>query len=327
MEKIDILLATYNGEKYLREQIDSILEQTYENFNLIISDDGSHDQTINILKEYVAKDNRIKVFIQEKNLGYIKNFEFLLNQVESEYYMFSDQDDFWQKNKIEVSYNLIKSKKLDLVYCDLEVVDQNLNTINRSFWKYLKIEKKVRYDDYRTEYLYNCVTGCTIISRKKYIEKVLPLPYNSEFVPHDYWIALVIAINGKIGHVNEKLIKYRQHGNNQIGTEKLSHKFDSFEQVRDLFIRVKIEHFETFVSRKNVFSEEQNRLNVQALNYFKLLKDVKCVNIKGISIFHELYKYDTVFYYLFQFVIMNIPILAKVVFKIRYTILKKIGKR
>lgn len=98
-EKIDILLATYNGEKYVAEQIESILNQTYKNFNLIISDDNSSDNTSKILEEYAKKDNRIILNLQEKNLGVVKNIEFLLKQVQNEYYMLSDQDDVWLEQK------------------------------------------------------------------------------------------------------------------------------------------------------------------------------------------------------------------------------------
>ena len=123
-EKIDILLATYNGEKYLKEQLDSILNQTYKNIRLIISDDCSKDSTKEILKEYEQKDERIKVFYQEKNLGYIKNFEFLLKQVQDEIYMLSDQDDVWLPEKVEKSYEILKKQNADLVFGDLEVVDK-----------------------------------------------------------------------------------------------------------------------------------------------------------------------------------------------------------
>ena len=94
MEKIDILMATYNGEKYVAQQINSILEQTYTNFNLIISDDGSTDNTRKILEEYKQKDSRIQVYYQENNLGYIKNFEFLLTKVTSNIYMLSLMESF-----------------------------------------------------------------------------------------------------------------------------------------------------------------------------------------------------------------------------------------
>ena len=94
-ETVDILLATYNGEKYVIEQIESILHQTYKNIRLLISDDCSTDDTRQILEQYQKKDNRIEIFFQEKNLGYIRNFAFLLNQVKNKYYMLSDQDDVW----------------------------------------------------------------------------------------------------------------------------------------------------------------------------------------------------------------------------------------
>ena len=136
MEQIDILLATYNGEKYLREQLDSILNQTYQNFKLIVSDDCSTDLTREILKEYEEKDKRIIVFYQEKNLCYIKNFEFLLKNVKSEYYALSDQDDVWKPEKIEVAMNMLKENNADLYYCDLNLVDKDCNMLYESYWKF-----------------------------------------------------------------------------------------------------------------------------------------------------------------------------------------------
>ena len=136
MEQIDIILATYNGEKYLKEQLDSILNQTYTNFRLLISDDCSQDSTKEILKEYEEKDNRIKVFFQEKNLGYVKNFEFLLTKVEGSIYALSDQDDIWNKDKVEKSYNKLKEEHADLVFTDLEMIDEEGKTIKDSFNDY-----------------------------------------------------------------------------------------------------------------------------------------------------------------------------------------------
>ena len=136
--KVDILMATYNGEKYVKEQIDSILNQTYKNIQLIISDDCSTDSTRDILKQY-EQNERVKIYYQEKNLGYIKNFEFLLKHVENDVYMLSDQDDFWKEEKIEKSLEKLENENLDLVFGDLEVVDENLNTICPSFNKYMNL--------------------------------------------------------------------------------------------------------------------------------------------------------------------------------------------
>ena len=152
--KIDILMATYQGEKYLKEQIDSILNQTYQDFRLLISDDGSQDSTREILKEYVAKDKRVIVFLQPKNLGIMRNFEYLMQKVESECFMFSDQDDIWQKDKIEKSLLTMAKNDSDLVYSDLEVVNQDLELIHKSYWKLKGFEQKVKkYNDFESLYV------------------------------------------------------------------------------------------------------------------------------------------------------------------------------
>ena len=152
-EKIDILLATYNGEKYLKEQIDSLLNQTYNNIQIIISDDCSTDKTREILKEYEKNEN-IKIFYQEENLGYVKNFEFLLKQVENNLYMLCDQDDVWKKEKIEKTVEKLEKENLDLVFGDLEVVDEKLNTIHKSYNKYMHMENKIKtyINDYKLQY-------------------------------------------------------------------------------------------------------------------------------------------------------------------------------
>ena len=212
MDKIDILLATYNGQEFLIEQLNSILNQSYKDFNLIVSDDNSNDETYKILKEYEKKDDRIKIFKQEKNLGLIQNFEFLLKKVTSKYFMFSDQDDIWKENKIESSINKLKEEQADLVYTDLEIVDENLEVIYPSYWKYKNIYKKVKkYNNFEALYLNNFVTGCTILAKSEYIKEILPLPKTSKFVLHDYWTALIISSKGKIAYVEEATIKYRQH--------------------------------------------------------------------------------------------------------------------
>ena len=165
-KQVDVLLATYNGEKYLKQQIESILNQTYKNIHLIISDDCSTDQTRKILKRYERREN-VTIYYQEQNLGYIRNFEFLLKKVSNELYMLSDQDDVWEKEKIEKSVAKLEKENLDLVFGDLEVVDENLKTIYKSFNKYMKIDRKIKkyIGDYRLQYLYNCITGCTIAKK------------------------------------------------------------------------------------------------------------------------------------------------------------------
>lgn len=327
--QIDILLATYNGEKYLREQIDSILNQTYKNIRLIVSDDCSKDGTRKILEEYKNKDERIKVYYQEKNLGVVKNIEFLLGKVESPYYMLADQDDYWLPEKAEKSLETLKNNNADLVFGDLQVVDENLNTMYESFNDYMLLSRKINkyIDSYKVNYLYNCVTGCTVLAKKETIEKILPLPTNSKYLIHDHWIGLMASLNGKLAYMPEKYIKYRQHGNNQVGTEKISHGFKKLEQVREHFINVKLGVFETYVNNIEKFPEELQKQNEGALKYYKMLQNKRNFNFKGWTTFHKLYKTETFKYYIENFMIMNMPLVARGVFNIRYFILKMMGKR
>ena len=327
--QIDILLATYNGEKYLREQIDSILNQTYKNIRLIVSDDCSKDGTRKILEEYKNKDERIKVYYQEKNLGVVKNIEFLLGKVESPYYMLADQDDYWLPEKAGKSLETLKNNNADLVFGDLQVVDENLNTMYESFNDYMLLSRKINkyIDSYKLNYLYNCVTGCTVLAKKETIEKILPLPTNSKYLIHDHWIGLMASLNGKLAYMPEKYIKYRQHGNNQVGTEKISHGFKKLEQVREHFINVKLGVFETYVNNIEKFPEELQKQNEGALKYYKMLQNKRNFNFKGWTTFHKLYKTETFKYYIENFMIMNMPLVARGVFNIRYFILKIMGKR
>lgn len=328
-ETVDILLPTYNGEKYLKEQLDSLLEQTYKNIRIIISDDCSKDNTPEILKEYEQKDKRIELYIQENNLGVVKNIEFLLKQVKNKYYMLSDQDDVWLSEKVEKSLETLKENQADLVFGDLEVVDEKLKTIYPSFGDFMLLNKKIKkyIKSNKLNYIYNCVTGCTILAKSETIQKILPLPTESKYLIHDHWIGLIVSIYGKVSYMSEKYIKYRQHGNNQVGTNKISHGFTKLEQVRKLFIDVKLGVFGTYVKHNEKFPKEMQELNTEIYEYFKNIENKKNFNFKKWSTFHKLYKTETLKYYILNFIIMNLPLIARPLFNIRLTILKLLKKR
>lgn len=317
--KIDILMATYNGEKYLKEQLDSILNQTYKEFRLLISDDCSKDSTTKILDEYSKKDNRIIVFKQKENLGIIKNFEFLMKNVENEFFMFSDQDDIWNQTKVEKSIEKIEETSSDLVYADLEVVDEKMNTLSNSYWKLKGFEHKIyKYNDFESLYLNNFITGSTMIIRTKMLDKILPMIHESKYILHDYWVALVVSKLGKISYINEPLVKYRQHKNNEIGSRKKSDKINDFNELRNLFIDVKIDHFNTLIKRQDVFNDEKiNILNEKALKYYENLKNVKFITLRYIGLFLKLYKYEKFGYSIQNFAILNMPGIAKFLFRIK----------
>ena len=316
MEKIDILVATYNGEKYLKEQLESLLNQTYKNINIIISDDCSSDGTKEILKEYEIKHQNITVYYQEKNLGYIKNFEFLLKKVESRFFMLCDQDDVWYESKVEESINKLKSSDADLVFTDLEVVDENLNTIYKSFWDYYNYRKKIKkYNDYRLVYMHNVVSGCTILAKASFIKKIIPMPSNS-WVIHDYIIVLTVLLNGKVTYIPHPTIKYRQHKSNQVGIKNVYKNFKDFDTFRNFFIQRKIEQFETYVEINDRFPQKLQNQNIGILKYYKSVKDKKCINFKGTSYFFKLYRDDRIGVFLRNYILVNIPILAKLWFYI-----------
>lgn len=328
-EQIDILLATYNGEKYLEEQIDSILNQTYQDIRLIISDDGSQDKTRKILEEYQKKDNRITIYYQEENLGCIKNFEFLLKQVQNEIFMLSDQDDVWMPEKIEKTYQKLLEEQTDLVFGDLEVVDSNLKTLYPSFNDFMKLTRKIKKykNTSRLNYLYNCITGCTIMTKKKWLNEILPLPSQSQHVLHDHWIGLIISLKGKISYLPEMYTKYRQHNMNRIGTEKTWVKLESIEQIRNLFIQVKLDVFEIYVKNNKRFPKDLQVINQKAYDYFKEIQNKKNFNFRNWNIFHELYKTESFLYYIENFIIMNLPWMGNLLFLVRQAILKIRKKR
>ena len=329
MERVDILVATCNGEKYVKEQIDSILSQTYENIRVIVSDDRSDDNTPKILKELAKSDKRIILNLQKERLGVINNFEFLLKQVKSDFYMFSDQDDFWLPNKVEKMMERQKQENADLVFGDLEVVNENLETMYPSYGDYMLLNRKIKkcINSYEYNYLYNCVTGCTILGKTSMLDKILPLPNTSKYVLHDHWIGIITGIYGKVAYVEETYIKYRQHGNNQVGTDKISHKFTKFSDVRELFLKIKIEIFQTFVDNNDRFPKEIQEKNTKALNYFKMLENKKYFNFKNWNIFYDLYKNETFKYYIENFMVFNMPLLSSGIFRIRHFVLKIQGKR
>lgn len=322
---IDILMATYNGEKFLREQIDSILNQTYSDFRLLISDDCSFDSTRKILQEYVEKDRRVVVFLQNNNLGVVKNFEFLIEKVENDYFMFSDQDDFWQKDKIQKSMDKMMNNDCDIVYSDLEVVGPNLEVLNKSYWKLKGFEKKVKeYNNFDSLYLNNYITGSTMLIKSKWKDKILPLPHKSNYILHDYWTALVVSKFGKISYLDEPLVKYRQHKSNEIGSRKRSDSIESFEEMRNLFIDVKLDHFKIFMKNNDVFKDEKiSKLNKDAYQYFEYLKTVKKLTFKNFGLFWKLYHYENFNYSFQNYLILNVPILAKVLFQIKKGLRKK----
>jgi len=230
MNRIYILLATYNGTKYLEEQINSILNQTYENWKLIIHDDNSNDNSVSIIKEYSKKyPNKIKLIDDSIATGGAKeNFTYLLYHIDDnfDYIMFADQDDVWLKNKIEITLDKmlkIEQKNYNkpiLIHTDLKVVDKELDIISESMFKYQKLNISNQYNLERIS-LENIVTGCTMMINKSLSLKVKYIP--KEAIMHDWWFAIItLRDEGIISMVRESTILYRQHELNTIGSQEIN---------------------------------------------------------------------------------------------------------
>jgi len=204
MEKalVSVVVGTYNGEKYLEEQLESILKQTYRPLELIISDDASTDDTPLILKKYEGNP-LVRIFYHEKNLGLTKNFSFAASQAKGELIAFSDQDDIWMSNKIE---RLVEEKgDYHLVYSNSLLVDEAGRSMNK---KLSDFKKMYTGSDSRGYILYSCVWGHTMMISKELLQKSLPMP---DDINHDIWLAYMAFQQGGIKYVDEVLTHYRQN--------------------------------------------------------------------------------------------------------------------
>lgn len=223
--KIDILLSTYNGEKYLVEQIQSIVNQTFSDWRLLIRDDGSTDGTLKIIANFCQQYPEKIVLLSDNlgNLGVIRSFEKLLQASEAPYIMFCDQDDYWLPEKVALT--LQKMEEMEhkhgniplLVHTDLRVVNKNRETTATSFWEFAHMHPEIIESDIHFLAICNCVTGCTAMFNKA--AKICSLPFGKSVEMHDAWVAICTMKAGKIGFLPEQTIEYRQHHDNVCGAK------------------------------------------------------------------------------------------------------------
>lgn len=223
---IAILMATYNGAKFIDEQIESILKQSFTNWELFIHDDGSTDQTKNIIKSYACRyPKKIHVLLGESTGNSKNNFFYLMKKVDAQYIMFADQDDVWLKDKIRITYNRLldlENKKIGtpvLVFSDLKVVDSKLRIISPRMSEYQGL--KMDNTDFNHLMIQNVVTGCTVMINEKCKEMAVSCLTKRHIIMHDWWCALIASYFGKIGYINDALILYRQHSVNSVGAKNI----------------------------------------------------------------------------------------------------------
>ena len=289
---VAILLATYNGEQFLEQQLDSIVSQTYQNFKIYISDDCSSDATVRILQEYQQKfPDKIFYGINKKNIGYVKNFEKLLQGVKEKYIALSDQDDIWQSDKLEIQMSEIleiednSQQRAVLIHSDLSMIDDHGNIIENSYFAYRKYKLKNKKDF--GHILGPCgVMGNTVIMNENLKKLVLPFP--DKLDTHDYWIAISAELFGVRKTLPQQLVKYRIHKSNA------SNSCVSLRKNKIMLSRnIKLPNINT--NRK--FFLPQLLKNINNKNDAEILKAyIKYLNFDGnkIILYSQLLKYSLV---------------------------------
>lgn len=211
MNLVSVALATYNGEKYIHQQIDSILAQSYQNFELIIHDDCSTDKTVEIIKEYTKKDRRIKFKRNYANLGFAKNFESIIAECNGEYIAFCDQDDIWTEDHLEVLYRNIENK--DVSCANAMLVDVEGHSLGFTMKEVTGVGSKMANEKIKYKLFHdNFIQGTAMMVRSSFCRKYLPVPPVVKY--HDYWLALIASLEDRVIYKEEIILFYRQHENN-----------------------------------------------------------------------------------------------------------------
>ncbi len=270
---ISIVLATYNGEKYIKEQLESIINQSFKDFEILILDDKSEDNTLEIIKDYEKKYDFIRVIQNKKRAGVIKNFEKGISLTNGDFISLSDQDDIWERDKLLMQYNAIKDYNIPaMVHSDLSIINEKGEKNCNSFFKkkgyFFPKKKSVDILISRSG-----VMGNTIMFNKKL--KNLILPFYKEIPMHDYYIGVIAELYGKRITLNQKLVRYRIHSSNIGNKQKnLKEKITGFFKD-NLPYQDRIEFLEYLLNKKDIIQDDKKEIE-------KFLKNIKSPTFKSI---------------------------------------------
>ena len=278
MNKIDILLATYNGSQYLPEQLDSILNQSYGNINVIIRDDGSSDNTVMIIKEYEQKDNRVKLLNDNLgNLGFVRNFEELMKNSTSDYIMFSDQDDIWYNDKVEISYTRMKAIEESngkscpiLVHTNSRIMNYETRT------KSLFISNCAKNSSFENSFFNFFVQGSTVLINESLKREALP--FSKEVYLHDRYLHLIAEFIGIRSYIDVPTMDYRQHSNNEIGSSV--NVIDKIKNKRYFNLKDR----ELLIFLDNTYSAKLDEIKKEKMDAYKLIVNNNISRFKRLKI-------------------------------------------
>ena len=278
---ISIAVTTFNGDQYLRRQLDSLLGQDYPNIEIVVADDCSSDNTIAILAEYDTNDN-FRWYQNETNLGYIKNFENVIRRCRGEYIALCDQDDVWYSNKVSKTYTSLIQDDALLAYCDADLIASDDEHIGMNLLSHSSIGP-IKGGDYEKFYFLNTVNGCTSLISKELYEMAVPFPSD---VPHDWWLAYCAAFEGRLSYLPCRLMGYRMHDNNTVG----------------ISYRIKKKYFLKYIQRKfSVYNRRfiinkltrPTRWTNECLQHFYRFREFELSRNKNVDILNMLIEWGT----------------------------------
>ncbi len=238
-----VALCTYNGEQFLKKQLETILQQTVSVDEIVICDDGSTDGTISIIESFQQTAKiPIRFYVNKSNLGTSKNFEQCVKHCKGQFIFLADQDDLWKKNKVETILSLFEQHpNWNAVFSNAQIIDQSGKPKGSTSFEEIEFTPELQ-EHWKNGHAFEIllrgyvVTGATLAIRREIVDKVFPTPLLVKELIHDGWIAMYLSIYQQIGFTNECLIDYRTHASQQVGFGKKGKKItllDRFKRNRE----------------------------------------------------------------------------------------------
>lgn len=297
---ISVVMATYNGEKYLREQLDSILAQSKKVDEIIVVDDCSSDGTVRILNEYKCKHKSLfRIYINKINDGYIKTFYSAIDKSEGDFIFLSDQDDIWNPDKVKKMIEVIELKSYDVLVSNYSLIDKNGNRIYEHFGLRNNVRlKNISNINIKSVINYNLSMGCTMVMTKKF-KNILSKNINflrDLKLPHDWAINIIASNKGTLGYFNKKLIFYRLHDKNTIGLKRANNIKNRINDYRNIIVQ-KQEMIVIIRNIENSTSENIHFINDEIISYqerINYLENKNLINYCRMVIQTHLLKYANI---------------------------------
>ena len=254
---ISVALCTYNGQEFLSEQLSTILSQSYDHLEVIVCDDGSTDRTLQIVKDFAAKDPRVKWYQNLKNLGFNKNFEKAISLTSGEFIAISDQDDIWEVDKIQRLYDNIQTNLL--IFSNSSLMDDSGTLLEDQLLSNFSLQDK----SFKAYLLHNYTTGHTCLFRREFLDFILPLPAVGYY---DWWMGFIALYHQKITFLDQPLTRHRVHAGSVIQTVFSDEKAKS---QKDLFnTDLNIRQLQVFLAYKNLQPKDRDIIE-------ELIKDLE----------------------------------------------------